>query len=540
MKHTDIPVKKNDELSITIDAVGSEGQGVGRVNGYAIFVPGALAGETVRMHIIKVTASYAVGKLLEVSVPSPDRVQPSCPAYPACGGCSLQHLDYAAQLRLKQRFVSDALTRLGGFREIAVQPTLGMDTPWRYRNKGSFPLATAEHGVAFGFFRPRSHTLVPLADCPIQDERIVSVARRVSEWATAYRISAYDESTRRGILRHVMARVTTTGECMAVIVTTGKLPHEAELLALLQDVDSVYHNINDRDTNVIFGTNFRLLAGAAALSEEIAGRRFSVGPQSFLQVNAVQTAVLYGEAVRLLAPKSAETVVDAYCGVGTISLLLSAHAGRVIGIESVEPAVRDAERNAAENGCTNVSFHVGNVEDVLPALDVSIDALVVDPPRKGCDARVLQAILDSSAKRMVYVSCNPATLARDLRILADGGFRLETVQPVDMFPETCHVETICLLSKLNAKQHIEINLDMDELDLTDAEKKATYQEIKDYVLEHSGLKVSSLYIAQVKQKCGIIERENYNKPKSEDAKQPQCPPDKEKAIKEALTHFGMI
>ena len=348
MKHTDIPVKKNDELSITIDAVGSEGQGVGRVNGYAIFVPGALAGETVRTHIIKVTASYAVGKLLEVSVPSPDRVQPACPAYPACGGCSLQHLDYAAQLRLKQRFVSDALTRLGGFREIAVQPTLGMDTPWRYRNKGSFPLATAEHGVAFGFFRPRSHTLVPLADCPIQDERIVSVARRVSEWATAYRISAYDESTRRGILRHVMARVTTTGECMAVIVTTGKLPHEAELLALLQDVDSVYHNINDRDTNVIFGTNFRLLAGAAALSEEIAGRRFSVGPQSFLQVNAVQTAVLYGEAVRLLAPKSAETVVDAYCGVGTISLLLSAHAGRVIGIESVEPAVRDAERNAAE------------------------------------------------------------------------------------------------------------------------------------------------------------------------------------------------
>ncbi len=446
MKHTDIPVKKNDELSITIDAVGSEGQGVGRVNGYAIFVPGALAGETVRTHIIKVTASYAVGKLLKVTSPSPDRVQPACPAYPACGGCSLQHLDYAAQLRLKQRFVSDALTRLGGFREIAVQPTLGMDTPWRYRNKGSFPLAAAEHGVAFGFFRPRSHTLVPLADCPIQDERIVSVARRVSEWATAYRISAYDESTHRGILRHVMARVTTTGECMAVIVTTGKLPHEAELLALLQDVDSVYHNINNRDTNVIFGTSFRLLAGAAALSEEIAGRRFSVGPQSFLQVNAVQTAVLYGEAVRLLAPKSAETVVDAYCGVGTISLLLSAHAGRVIGIESVEPAVRDAERNAAENGCTNVSFHVGNVEDVLPALDVSIDALVVDPPRKGCDARVLQAILDSSAKRMVYVSCNPATLARDLAALTKA-YTVRDVRLFDMFPRTARFETLVTLER---------------------------------------------------------------------------------------------
>ena len=324
---------------------------------------------------------------------------------------------------------------------------------------------------------------------------------------------------------------------MAVIVTTGKLPHEAELLALLQDVDSVYHNINDRDTNVIFGTSFRLLAGAAALSEEIAGRRFSVGPQSFLQVNAVQTAVLYGEAVRLLAPKSAETVVDAYCGVGTISLLLSAHAGLVIGIESVEPAVRDAERNAAENGCTNASFHVGNVEDVLPALDVSIDALVVDPPRKGCDARVLQAILDSSAKRMVYVSCNPATLARDLRILADGGFRLETVQPVDMFPETCHVETVVLLSRETNPLTVEVRM---EVETGEVKEHPTYKRIQEYVQEKYGFKVHTAYIAEVKRMVGLDMHKAPNAVEQRKHEYHPCPPEKVEAIKDALRHFGLI
>ena len=372
-------------------------------------------------------------------------------------------------------------------------------------------------------------------DCPIQDPRVVDIARRVAEWADSCAVSTYDETTRRGVLRHVMARVTATGESMAVIVTaTDRLPHADELLSLLGDVDSVWHNVNARETNVIFGDTFRLLAGAPALSESIGGMSFSVSPQSFLQVNAQQTAVLYQEAARLLDARPEETIVDAYCGVGTISLLLSPAAGRVIGIESVPEAVEDARRNAAANGVENATFLTGNVEDVLPALDAHIDAVVLDPPRKGCDPRALDAIASSGATRVVYVSCNPATLARDCARLAAHGFRLVCATPVDMFPHTAHVETVVLLSKLNTKQHIDVELNLDDLDLTAAESKATYEEIKAYVLEHTGLKVNHLYIAQVKQKYGIIERENYNKPKSENARQPKCPLEKEAAITEAL------
>ena len=441
------PVKKNDTLTLTIDAVSSEGQGIGRVDGYAVFVPGALAGETVNAHIIKVTSNFAIAKLTEVLTPSPDRVTPICPAFPACGGCTLQHMDYAAQLKLKTQIVTDALTRLGGLTDIEVLPTLGMDDPWRYRNKGSFPFGECDGSAVFGFFAARSHRLIPLTDCPIQDARIVSIAQRVAEWAATYRIPAYDEQQHKGILRHVMARVTTTGESMAVIVTTGKLPHEKELIELLSDTDSIWHNVNDRDTNVIFGDDFRLLAGAETLREDIGGRNFAVSPQSFFQVNSQQTAVLYREAVRLLDPKPHETVVDAYSGVGTISMLMADHAGQVIGIESIEAAVVDAHHSALNNGFHNVRFLCGAVEEVLPEMESTIDTIITDPPRKGCDPRVLHAILDSQAERMVYVSCNPATLARDLRILVDGGFKVQTVQPVDMFPQTSHVETVVLLRR---------------------------------------------------------------------------------------------
>ena len=429
-----------------------------------------------------------------------------------------------------------------------VREALGMQFPYFYRNKGSFPFANLDGRVSFGFFAPRSHRLIPLSACSIQEDKTLLVAEAVCDWANQFQIPAYDETLQTGTLRHVMARVSAAnGEVMAAIVTKGKLPQKEVLIEHLRNripgLVSILHNRNDAETNVIFGPEFSTLWGKDRLYDTICGLRFAVSAASFLQVNPQQTEVLYHAALNALQLEGTERVADVYCGIGTISLLLARHAAQVDGIETVPEAIADAIFNAQENAIKNVEFHCGNAEDVLPQLvreGYHPDAVLIDPPRKGCERPVLDALLACGAKRLVYVSCNPSTLARDVRVLVDGGFRFVYAQPVDMFPQTAHVETVCLLSKLHANQHIEVELQMDELDLTAAESKATYEEIKDYVLEHTGLKVSNLYIAQVKQKCGIIERENYNLPKSENSRQPKCPPEKEAAIREALEHFRMI
>lgn len=451
------PVSKNDDLTLHITALTGEGQGVARVDGFAVFVPGALIGETVEAHVIKVTASYAVAKTTAVLTPAPDRVEPRCPVFGRCGGCAMQHLSYSGQLSAKQREVYDALTRLGGFAEVPMRPILGMSDPWRYRNKGSFPFSTQAGAAVFGFYAERSHRLIPLYDCPIQDERILDIARRVAFFANENRVSVYDEETGRGLLRHVMARALTTGETMAVIVTSAPLStaQSTALIAALDGVDSIWHNLNSEATNVIFGERFTLLAGKRALTETIGAYSFFVSPQSFLQVNAAQTAVLYEAAVSLLNPKPTETVVDAYCGIGTLSLLVSSHCAHVIGIEQVPAAIEDARKNAEANGVTNARFLCGNTEDALPQLvaeGAPIHAVLLDPPRKGCDPRAISAILSAAPERIAYVSCNPATLARDLQALCAGGYTLCAVQPVDMFPQTAHVETVVLLCREKAEE----------------------------------------------------------------------------------------
>lgn len=444
----DLPVQKNQELELTIDAVTLEGAGVGRVEGFAIFVPGALTGERVRIHMIKTTASYAVGKLLEVSEPSPHRIDPLCPVYAKCGGCAFGHVTYEEELRVKERQVADALTRLGGLKEVPLRPIIGMDMPERYRNKGAFPYAMTDKGPAFGFYAPRSHRLVPVADCLIEQESVCRAVNAMKTWADRCHIQSYDERTGKGCLRHAVARVTTSGELMAVVVTRGDLPHKKELVDALSFADSVYWNRNDKNTNVIFGDSFTLLSGKPTLRETLCSLAFEVSPRSFLQVNPIQTQKLYGAALDLLAPQPDETVADVYCGIGTISLLLAQRAGQVVGIEVVPEAVENARENAARNGIQNASFLCAPAEDALPKLVAegrAIDCLTVDPPRKGCDPQVIDAILSSGAKRMVYVSCNPATLARDVKLLTAGGFTVETVQPVDMFPRCGHVETVCCL-----------------------------------------------------------------------------------------------
>ena len=445
------PVEKNDDLVVTIESLTNEGQGVARVEGFAVFVVGALAGEEVKAHVIKVQPTYAIAKAVEIIKPSPDRVRPACPVFSQCGGCTLWHLSYPAQLRQKQQFVLDALTRLGGFSNVPMQPIVGMEDPTRYRNKGSFPFSVLGNAAVFGFYAERSHRLVPFSDCLIQDERIVDAARRVAAWANTCGVPVYDETTGEGQLRHVVARTTAEGELMVTVVTKGQLKKKDDLLSFLENCDSVWHNENPKLTNVVFGEKFTLLAGRPALTETIGGKRFSVSPQSFLQVNRVQTQVLYETAREFLAAKDNETVVDGYCGVGTISLFIAEDCKRVIGIEQVAPAIEDAKANATANGVKNAEFICGNVEDVLPRLfsrEGGVDAIVLDPPRKGCEEAALEAIAKSTAKRVVYVSCNPATLARDCKYLAAHGFTLSAVQPVDMFPQTCHVETVALITRV--------------------------------------------------------------------------------------------
>ena len=542
-----MPLNKNDDIELRIDSLGSEGQGVGRYEGMAVFVPFALPNELVKAHIIKVAKNYAVGKLIKVIEPSKVRREPRCSAFTRCGGCNLMHMDYAAQLEYKRDLVENAFARIAKIEGVHVENTIGMDEPYHYRNKAAFPFAMVDGRMCFGFFAPRSHRLIPIDGCFIEQEPLYNVASAVHCWAEENDIQPYDEETGSGTIRHVVSRITTSGDIMAVIVTKGRPKKLNKLVDMLKErcegIKSIILNRNDEDTNVIFGRSYETLWGEDSLTENLCGFEFSVSAASFLQVNPVQTECLYAQVEAFLPEKDGFEAIDVYCGTGTISMILSKRAKHVTGIENIKPAVEDAARNAERNGAGNADFICADAAEALPELiekGTRPDVIVIDPPRKGCDKAVLNAITGSAVQRVIYVSCDPATLARDVRILVDGGYSIQKVQPIDMFPQTAHVETVCLLSKLNAKQHIEVNLEMDELDLTVAEKKATYDEIKAYVLEHSGLKVSSLYIAQVKQKCGIIERENYNKPKSEDAKQPQCPPDKEKSIKEALKHFGMI
>ena len=542
-----MPLNKNDDIELRIDSLGSEGQGVGRYEGMAVFVPFALPNELVKAHIIKVAKNYAVGKLIKVIEPSKVRREPRCSSFTRCGGCNLMHMDYAAQLEYKRGLVENAFARIAKIEGVHVENTIGMDEPYHYRNKAAFPFAMVDGRMCFGFFAPRSHRLIPIDGCFIEQEPLYNVASAVHCWAEENDIQPYDEETGSGTIRHVVSRITTSGDIMAVIVTKGKPKKLNKLVDMLKErcegIKSIILNRNDEDTNVIFGRSYETLWGEDTLTENLCGFEFSVSAASFLQVNPVQTECLYAQVKAFLPEKDGFEAIDVYCGTGTISMILSKRAKHVTGIENIKPAVEDAARNAERNGAGNADFICADAAEALPELiekGTRPDVIVIDPPRKGCDKAVLNAITGSAVQRVIYVSCDPATLARDVRILVDGGYSIQKVQPIDMFPQTAHVETVCLLSKLKSTQHIEVELDMDELDLTAAEKKATYDEIKAYVLEHSGLKVSSLYIAQVKQKCGIIERENYNKPKSEDAKQPQCPPDKEKAIKEALQHFGMI
>ena len=468
-----------------------------------------------------------------------------CPVLNLCGGCQLLDMEYAKQLDFKQKQVEELLKGL-----CPVKPIIGMKDPFHYRNKVHAVFDRDKKGnIISGIYEENTHHVVPVEKCLIENQKADEIIGTIRGMLKSFKIRTYDEDTGFGLLRHVLIRKGfSTGEIMVVLVTASPVfPSKNNFVKALREkhpeITTIVQNINGRGTSMVLGDKEHVLYGKGYIVDELCGCRFRISSKSFYQVNSVQTEILYEKALSLSGLTGRELVVDAYCGIGTIGIIASKAAGKVIGVELNQDAVRDAVNNAKMNGIDNIRFYCNDAGRFLVNMaeqGEKADVVIMDPPRSGSTEEFMDAVGKLGAGKVVYVSCNPETLARDVRYMKQLGYRAVEAWPVDMFPGTVHVETVCLLSKLNAKQHIEVDLSMDELDLTDAEKKATYQEIKDYVIEHTGLKVSSLYIAQVKQKCGIIERENYNKPKSEDAKQPQCLPEKEKAIKEALKHFGMI
>lgn len=468
-----------------------------------------------------------------------------CPVLNLCGGCQLLDMEYAKQLDFKQKQVEELLKGL-----CPVKPIIGMKDPFHYRNKIHAVFDRDKKGnIISGIYEENTHHVVPVEKCLIENQKADEIIGTIRGMLKSFKIRTYDEDTGFGLLRHVLIRKGfSTGEIMVVLVTASPVfPSKNNFVKALREkhpeITTIVQNINGRGTSMVLGDKEHVLYGKGYIVDELCGCRFRISSKSFYQVNSVQTEILYEKALSLSGLTGRELVVDAYCGIGTIGIIASKAAGKVIGVELNQGAVRDAVNNAKMNGIDNIRFYCNDAGRFLVNMaeqGENADVVIMDPPRSGSTEEFMDAVGKLGAGKVVYVSCNPETLARDVRYMKKLGYRAVEAWPVDMFPETDHVETVVLLSKLNAKQHIEVELNLDELDLTAAESKATYEEIREYVLEHTGLKVSHLYIAQVKQKYGIIERENYNKPKSENSRQPKCPPEKEAAITEALKHFGMI
>lgn len=455
MRETSLPISKNMALELEITALGQEAQGIGRYEGIVIFVPGALSGERVCTRIIKLTSSYAVGRLITLLRPSPERAEPPCPYYAACGGCSIQHMSYPGQLAVKQRNVSDALTRIGGMRPEQIRPILGADAPWRYRNKASFPVGAEERGLVMGLYARRSHAVVDVGDCMIQRPAIMQAMRCVKAWAREYGILPYDERSGTGDLRHVMIRCSAADRVAVTLVTRlPELSHVQELTEALRacvDLAGLTQNINPSPTNVILGKETRTIYGDAELQDSIGEREFGIAPAAFYQVNARQTEKLYRVARDFAGLTGGEILVDAYCGVGTIGQYMADECKEVIGFEIVPEAVENAKHNARRNALSNCRYLVGDANTLFVQLlsqGVSPDVVVVDPPRKGVEAGFIQAAGKSGAKRIVYVSCNPGTLARDVALFRAVGYQAIAAQPVDMFPQTTHVECVVLMSRV--------------------------------------------------------------------------------------------
>ena len=454
MSKPQVQLKKNDYIDVIFEDLTHDGNGVAKVDGYPLFVANGLPGEKAKIKITKLNKGYGFGRLIELYEESSFRVEPPCPIYSLCGGCQLQHLSYEGQLKAKEKQVRDVLERIGKLEDVQVHPVLGVENPWRYRNKAQVPIGEREGGLIGGFYQQRSHNIIDMDECLIQIEQNDLVLQKVKEICSKYGVRAYNEKTNKGTLRHVMARYgKSTGEIMVVMITrTQDIPNQKKIIEEISQaipgIKSIVQNVNPKRTNVIFGEQTRVLWGEDVIYDFIGDIKFAISARSFYQVNPEQTKVLYDKAIEYANLSGEETVIDAYCGIGTISLFLAQKAKNVYGVEIVPEAIEDARKNAELNGISNAEFAVGEAEVVIPnwyKQGIQADVLVVDPPRKGCDQALLDTIINMKPEKVVYVSCNPATLARDLRILEDGGYKTVEVQPVDMFPQTMHVEAVAKL-----------------------------------------------------------------------------------------------
>ncbi|MBR4607000.1 MAG: 23S rRNA (uracil(1939)-C(5))-methyltransferase RlmD [Lachnospiraceae bacterium] len=614
--------QKNDMVTVTIEDIGTEGEGIGKVDGFTLFIKDSVPGDVVTAKIMKSKKNYAYARLEKVETPSPFRALPPCKFYRQCGGCQLQAIDYQRQLDFKEQKIRGNLIRIGGFDPAFVdekmEPIIGMEEPLHYRNKAQYPVGTDRNGnLITGFYAGRTHDIIANTNCLLGAPENQEILEKILDYMRENKVSAYDETTGKGLVRHVLIRKGfTSGQLMVCIVInrkiegegkiTGKgtgigklqvsksdakqstqreskqdmqrewLPKQESLINALTKIPgmtSISVNFNAENTNVILGREVRTIWGEDTIFDVIHVRdmksenypftgdslTFKISPLSFYQVNPVQTEKLYSLALEYAGLTGNETVWDLYCGIGTISLFLARKAKQVYGVEIVEQAILDARENAARNGIDNARFFVGKAEEVLPAyyegklIDnvkeksfegtsmLHPDVIVVDPPRKGCDDACLETMLKMNPSRIVYVSCDSATLARDLKILCAGGYEIQRIRGVDQFGMTVHVETIVCLSKGDVKsKKIRVEFSLEDMDTDGFKKGATYNAIRDWIKAKYGYRVTNLNIAQVKQKHGIIERENYNKPKSPDNKQPGCPDEKVKAIEDAMRHFQMI
>lgn len=555
--------RKNDIVTLEIVDCGTDGEGIGKADGFTVFVKDAVIGDTVTAKIMKAKKNYGYGRLMEILKPSPYRVEPICPSARQCGGCQLQAVSYEEQKAFKEKKLRGHLERIGGFKELPMEPLIGMDEPYHYRNKAQFPVGRNKEGrIVTGFYAGRTHAIIENRDCALGIPQNKEVLDRVIAHMEKYNIAPYDEMTGKGLVRHIFVRYGFfTGELMVCLIINGQdLPHQKELVEKLGEIPgmtSISLNINKKRNNVILGDKVKTIWGKEYITDKIGDISYEISPLSFFQVNPHQTWKLYSKALEYADLHGEETVWDLYCGIGTISLFLAQKAKFVRGVEIVPAAIEDARRNAHLNEIDNVEFFVGKAEEVLPREyeknGVYADVIVVDPPRKGCDEMLLKTILKMQPKRVVYVSCDSATLARDLRFLCDNGYELKKVCGVDQFPQTVHVETVVLLSHKKPDGHINVKVEFGEgegkVPLDNIAKRAetykpkervTYKMIKEYIEAKYGFKVHTAYIAEVKRDLGLP---MYDAPNAvEELKQPRKHPTAEKveAIKDALKHFDLI